>query len=142
MDVQVNWLAIVLAAVSSMVVGSIWYMPSVFGKAWMKYTGIKMDRNPDTKKMISMYSMTFLASLLTAFILAHVTYLAHHFYNGTFLSDALTTGFWLWLGFTAARLLVHDIFEYRRKKLTLINAGHELVTIMVMALIIGLFGVK
>src|SRR6476469_3287424 len=119
MSVDVNYLAVFLAAVSSMVVGSLWYMPASFGKAWM-------------------YGSVFVASLVTAFVLAHVTFLANKFFGDSFLSDALQTGFWLWLGFTAARLYVHDTFEGRRKKLTLLNAGHELVTVLVMALIIGL----
>jgi len=53
------------------------------------------------------------------------------------MMDTLQTAFWLWLGFTATRLYVHDTFEERRKKLTILNAGHELVTVMIMALIIG-----
>jgi len=53
------------------------------------------------------------------------------------MQDALTVSLWLWLGFTAARFYVHDTFEMRRKKLTLLNAAHELVTVLVMALILG-----
>ncbi len=140
MDINVNWLAIVLAGVSSMVVGSIWYVPGVFGNAWMRMTGVKMDRKLSSNEMVVMYGGSLLASFITAFILAHVTNLSYEFYDKEFLESALTTGFWLWLGFTAARFLVHDLFEGRRKKLFLINAGHELATIMVMALIIGLFG--
>jgi hypothetical protein len=84
------------------------------------------------------YGSVFVASLATAYVLAHVTFLANKFFNGdSFMSDALQTAFWLWLGFTAARLYVHDTFEMRRKKLTLLNAAHELVTVLVMALIIG-----
>lgn len=138
MDVQVNYLAVFLAAVSSMVVGSVWYMPATFGNMWMKLTGVKMDRKMSSGQMAWMYGSVFVASLITAYILAHVTYLANQFFHGSFLMDALQTGFWLWLGFTAARLYVHDTFEYRRKKLTVLNAAHELATVLVMALIIGL----
>ena len=84
-----------------------------------------------------MYGSVFVASLVTAYILAHVTFLAHHFFGDSYMKDALSTAFWLWLGFTAARLYVHDTFEMRRKKLTLLNAAHELVTVLVMAVIIG-----
>jgi hypothetical protein len=51
------------------------------------------------------------------------------------------TAFWAWLGFTASRIITHDAFEGRRKKLTLLTISHELVTFMVMGLIIGLMGV-
>lgn len=140
MDVNVNYLAVFVAAVSSMVVGSLWYMPGCFGKQWMKYTGVKMDkmRGMTAQQSAWMYGSVFVASLITAFVLAHMSFIANNFFGNSFLSDALQTGFWLWLGFTAVRLYVHDTFEYRRKKLTLLNAAHELVTIEVMALIIGL----
>jgi hypothetical protein len=140
MDVDVNYLAIFLAAVSSMVVGSLWYMPACFGKYWMKYTGVKSDKmkGMTAKDSAWMYGSVFVASLVTAYVLAHVSFIANQFFKDSFLSDALQTGFWLWLGFTAVRLYVHDTFEYKRKKLTLLNAAHELVTIEVMALIIGL----
>ena len=36
MSVEINWLAVVLATASSMVIGSIWYSKSVFGKTWAK----------------------------------------------------------------------------------------------------------
>jgi len=140
MSVEVNGWAVVLAALSSMVVGSLWYMPATFGKAWMKFTGInveKMRKSQKPAQMAFLYGSVFVASLVTAYILAHVSFLANKFFGNSFMSDSLQTGFWLWLGFTAARLYVHDSFESRRKKLTLINAGHELVTVLVMALIIG-----
>jgi hypothetical protein len=54
------------------------------------------------------------------------------------LQDALSTAFWVWLGFTATRFITHDAFEMRPKKLTLLNISHEFVTFMVMGLIIGL----
>lgn len=137
MNVEVNWLAIVLATASTMVVGSIWYTPKVFGNLWMRLAHIKPE---DQKKMGWVYPMvaTLVVTFITAYVLAHVTFLAHSFFNNSFLEDALNTGFWLWLGFTAARLITHDAFEGRRKKLTLLNISHEFVTIMVMALIIGL----
>lgn len=137
MSVEVNYWAVVLAAVSSMVVGSIWYMPAMFGKAWMQLSKAKMNRKESAGKMAWMYGSVFVASLFTAYILAHVSYLANQFFHNSFFQDAMGTAFWLWLGFTAARIYVHDTFEGRRKKLTLLNAAHELVTVLVMAAIIG-----
>ena len=140
MDVQVNLWAVLLAAVSSMVVGSLWYMPATFGNAWMKMTGVnveKMRKSMNGGQMAWMYGSVFVASLVTAYVLAHVSFLANKFFAGSFLSDSVQTAFWLWLGFTAARVYVHDTFEGRRKKLTLLTAGHELVTVLVMGLIIG-----
>ena len=140
MNVDVNGWAVLLAALSSMVVGSLWYMPASFGTAWQKYTGVnaeKMCKSMTGGQMAWMYGSVFVASLITAYVLAHVSFIAHAFFQNSWTSDAVQTAFWLWLGFTAVRVYVHDTFEGRRKKLTLLTAGHELVTMLVMGLIIG-----
>jgi hypothetical protein len=46
----------------------------------------------------------------------------------------------LWIGFTASRMLTHDLFDKRPSSLTVLNLALELVTLVVMGLIIGLFG--
>lgn len=140
MDVSVNYLAVFLAALSTMVVGMVWYSRAVFGTTWAKLAGVDLDRKPGSGEMLWLMGSTFVASLVTAFILAFISFLSNNFFQNNFLQDTLMTGFWLWLGFTAARLYVHDAFEGRRKKLTVMAAGYELVTILVMALIIGLMG--
>lgn len=138
MNVDVNYLAVFLAAASSMVVGSIWYAQGVFGKTWAALAKVDMNRKPKPGEMAKLLGLTFVASLITAYVLAHVSFLSHHFFNNSWLQDSVSTAFWLWLGFTAARILTHDLFEGRRKKLTLLTWGNELVTILVMGLIIGL----
>ena len=140
MGVEVNLLAVFLAAAASMVVGAIWYARSVFGNTWAKLAKVDMSKPPKSGEMAWLMSSTFVASLVTAYVLAHVTYLSAQFFGQEFLQSALTTAFWLWLGFTATRLYVHDAFEGRRKKLTALNLLHELVTIMVMAAVIGTVG--
>ena len=137
MDIQVNMLAVVLATASSMIIGSIWYAKGVFGNTWAKLAKVDLSKTTGAAKAII---ATIIVSLLTAYVLAHVSYLSHQFFHHSFLQDALTTSFWLWLGFTAARFITHDAFESRPVKLTVLNCTHELVTIMVMGLIIGLFG--
>lgn len=141
MEVDVNYLAVLLAGVSSMAVGAIWYSRSVFGNIWMKLAKVKMNGNMSAMDNVRLFGLTFLASLVMAYVLAHVTFLSNDFFGGSFLSSALSTAFWLWLGFTAVRFLTHDLFEGRPMKLTLLSAGNELVTVMVMALVIGLMGV-
>jgi hypothetical protein len=124
-----------LATLSSMVVGWIWYSKSVLGKPWMKLVG-KTDKDLQKNGWWPML-IALLASFATAYVLAHVTYLSNAFFHNSFMQDAITTAFWLWLGLTAARILVHDSFEGRPAKLTLLSVAHELVTLVVMAIIIG-----
>ena len=136
MEVNVNWLAVVLAAAATMVVGAIWYARGVFGSTWIKLA--KLDPKHMEKSGMMPMLTTFIVTLLSAFVLAHVTYLAHHFFGGSFLQNALSTAFWVWAGFTAARIITHDAFEGRPVKLTVLTIAHEFVTFMAMALVIGL----
>ena len=140
MEVEINYWAVFLAALSSMAVGALWYTPKLFGTAWSKLAKVNPNRPQPTGKLVMTFGLTFIASLTTAYVLAHVAYLSNHFFHNGFLQDTMITALWLWAGFTAARFLVHDLFEGRRHLLTIINAGHELLTIVVMALIIGLMG--
>lgn len=140
MTVEINYLAVVLAMLSTMVVGSVWYARSVFGNTWIKLAKIDMTKGSqaDVWKPIA---TTMVVSLISAYVLAHVTYLSNKFFGNSFLQDALTTAFWMWLGFTAARFITHDAFEGRPTKLTVLNISNELVTFMAMGLVIGLMGV-
>jgi hypothetical protein len=140
MNVDINYLAVLIAGLSSMLVGSILYMPKVFGTKWAKLAKVNLNKKMPAGEMIVLMTSTLAASLLTAYILAHVTFLSNYFFGNSYLQDALSTAFWLWLGLTAVRIYVHDAFEGRPFKLTLLTAGHELVTIMLMGLIIGLIG--
>ena len=47
MDVKLNYLAIIAAAISTFVIGGLWYSPAVFGKAWMRENGFTEE---DMKK--------------------------------------------------------------------------------------------
>jgi len=45
--IELNYLAIIAAAIASMLIGWLWYGP-LFGKQWMKLAGLKKS---DMKKM-------------------------------------------------------------------------------------------
>lgn len=138
MSVDINYLAVFLAAVSSMIVGSIWYAKGVFGTTWAKLAKVELGKmKGGSMGMAGTMGLTFLLSLLTAYILAHVTFLANQFFGNSFMSDALSTAFWLWLGLVFTRITVHNLFEQKPGKLTLLAVSNEFVTIMVMGLVIG-----
>lgn len=134
----VNWLAVLLATVSSMVVGAIFYARRVFGDRWMKLA--KVDEASLSKSPVLPLVITFVVSFITAAVLAGTAALAQEFYQGNFLLNCVVTGVILWAGFTAARLITHDLFERRPSTLTVLNLLHELITVLAMALIIGAFG--
>lgn len=134
---EINYWAVLIATASSMVVGSIWYSPKVFGTRWAKLAHLDMDR-PGATAVVPIV-VTVLVSFITAWVLAGATAIAWHFYGGGFLISAIATAVALWAGFTAARFITHDAFEGRPSLLTLMNIAHEVVTVLVMALIIGLW---
>jgi hypothetical protein len=120
---QTNWLGIVLAAVASMVVGYIWYGP-LFGKAWMKLTGLK--EMGDKSQMPKNYTIMFIGSLVTAYVL-------------TVFGASFTTAFWAWLGFQATLLLSSVLFEGKSWSLYYLNAGYQLVSLLAMAWVLSYF---
>lgn len=134
---EINYIAVVLATLSSMVVGSIWYAPKVFGNRWMRLSNVTPSgRSADAVRPIV---ITVIVSFITAWVLAGATWIAYDFYGGGFLLGTLVTGVTLWAGFTAARFVTHDQFDNRPTGLTVLNCAHEFVTIVVMALIIGVW---
>jgi protein-S-isoprenylcysteine O-methyltransferase Ste14 len=134
---EINYWAVVLAMLSSMIVGSIWYTPKVFGTRWARLAKVDMNR-PGASAVLPII-VTLLVSFVTAWVLAGATAIAWHFYGGGYLGAALGTGIILWAGLTAARFITHDAFEGRPGALTVMNVAHELVTIVIMALIIGVW---
>ncbi|RQP11390.1 MAG: DUF1761 domain-containing protein [Microbacteriaceae bacterium] len=133
---EINYIAVVLAALSSMVVGAVWYTPKVFGTYWMKQSGIEPGSGaPFLRPVI----VTLLVSFITAWVLAGAARLSFEFYGGSFLWNAVLTSVILWAGFTAARFITHDQFDRRPVGLTVLNCAHELVTVLIMAVIIGVW---
>ena len=137
---EINIWAVLLATASSMVVGIIWYARKVFGNWWVKTARVSDEQM--TSKSPYPIIATILVSFITASVLAGAAAIAQNFYGGNFLVNTLLTALILWGGFTAARVITHDAFEGRPKLLTVLTISHELVTVLVMALIIGLFGIS
>lgn len=133
---EINYWAVLIATASSMVVGSIWYARAVFGNRWAKLANVDMDKPGNATWAII---TTVIVSFITAWVLAGAVSIAWHFYEGSYFWASVVTAVALWAGFTAARLITHDAFEGRSTKLTTLNIAHELVTILVMAIIIGVW---
>ena len=127
---SVNWLAILFAALSTMVVGTIWYNPRVFGSAWMAEIGKgpeDMDANP------MMYIWTLAAAFVTAFVLAHI---GSQLGIAT-LVDGLIFGSVAGAGLVATGFATHGIFHDYSFRHWLITAGHQVVNLAVMGAILG-----
>jgi hypothetical protein len=134
---EINYWAVVLATLSSMIVGSIWYTPKVFGNYWMRTAGVRPSGN--ARNAVRPILVTLVVSFVTAWVLAGAVFIAWGFYGGSFFANSVVTAILLWAGFTAARFVTHDAFDRRPTGLTVLNVAHEFVTLLVMAIIIGVW---
>jgi hypothetical protein len=137
MSPEINHIAVILAVVAAMVVGFVFYLPGVFGKRWMDLVGHSEESVQGGPPLT--YPIVIVAGFVTAYALAGVTFLSYDFYGSGYVVSALVSGWILWLAFTAARMLVHDLFDTRSLQITAITAANEFLTITAMALIIGLW---
>lgn len=130
--VPINYVAVLIAAILAMVTGSVWYSKAVFGKQWMKLTGVT---EADAKKgnMPMLYGTMFVGTLVEAYVLAHFI----HYAGAYSLVNGIKTGVWAWLGFVITTSLANSIFERRPTKLLYINAGYALVNLMIMGAVLA-----
>lgn len=135
-DTTINLTAVLVAAVSSMVAGFLWYSPLLFGKPWMKLVGMTEKAIEDAKAgMGKTYGISFLAALVTAYVLAHVVSLT----NAVDWQSGAVTAFWVWLGFVATTGVNEFIYAVKPKpwSLYVINQGYMLVNLLVMGAILA-----
>lgn len=141
--VPVNYFMIVLAAVSSMVLGFLWYGP-IFGKQWQRLMGwtdkdfekLKKDKGSEMNKL---YGFQFIGSLFMAFVLSHALVFAKDYLGTAGVSAGLQTGFWNWLGFVAPVTLGSVLWEGKSWTLYMLNNGYYLVTLLTMGVILSVW---
>lgn len=136
---SLNWPAILLAAVATMIVGFIWYSPLLFAKPWMREMGYDPKDKAKTQEMQKgagpAYAGSFLASILSAFTLA----LIFHALRVEDLHLGIMASFHIWLGFVATVQFTGALFAKQGMKLFAINTGYQLVCYVVMGIILTLW---
>jgi len=134
LHVEINFAAVLVCGIASMIIGSIWYGP-LFGKKWMAGVGfneedLKKDFNP-----VKTYGLTFLGHLIIAYVLARVIG-----YIGVMgISEGLRIAFLCWLGFTGATMMINYLFEKKSIALFFINSGYHLIVLLVYSIILTLW---
>jgi len=136
---SLNWLAILVAAISTMILGFLWYSPLLFAKAWTREMGYDLN---DKAKMDEMrksagpaYAGSLVASLISAFTLALVL----HGMRADSLHFGLMASFHIWLGFVATVQFTGALFAKQSMKLFAINTGYQLVCFLAMGAILVLW---
>lgn len=129
---QMFFVYVLIAAVVNMAIGTVWYMPKVFGDVWQKEVGLKpKDMRPDT--MLKAMGISFFSYLLVALTIGYV-YLR---FAMVFAQDLLTFTVILWLAFVLAIRLSHAAFEQKSWRYVAITAGHDLAGMLATAAILS-----
>ena len=133
MEIPINYLAIIAAAISNTILGFLWYGP-LFGKAWIALMGFSPEKMEEMKKrgMGKIYIAAFLGALVMAYVLAHFV----AFWGIEGVGGAWQIAFWTWLGFIATTMLGSVLWEGKSFKLYTLDVFYYLVSLFVMALIL------
>ena len=130
---SINWLAVIVAAILSMVVGFVWYSKPVFLRPWLK--GLEKDESFAQEANPVTFVFAFLSAIIEA---VFVTFLLNAMGSVTLVSG-LTAGFMIWLGFVFTTHLVNDLFSKRSFTFTLITSGYHLVMLLIMGALLAVW---
>lgn len=155
---EINFLALIAAAASTLIIGFIWYNPKVFGTIWMKESGTTEDKMKGAN-MALIFGMAVFYAFLMAMVLQFLTihqWGAIGMVGGdvtnakpsftAFMNDYGTTfrtfkhgmlhGFIAGLFLALPIIGTNALFERRSWKYTLISGGYWIVCFMIMGGII------
>lgn len=127
--VGINLWAVLVAAVSSFLLGGIWYGP-LFGKAWNAVAGMAPQKQGHPAKI---FGGAFVFSLLAAAVFA--------WFLGPQppLSFAVCRGVLAGFGLVAASFGINYLFAQRGTRLWLIDGGYHTVQFALFGLVLGLW---
>ena len=138
----INHLAIFIAAVVAWLGGAAYY--TALGKLWVAAQGKTVEQfhaeqapKKRTPAAWLPFALAFLANLAMAWVLAGMV--GH--LGAVTIRSAVISGLFVWAGFVVTTMLVNNAFAGRRYMLTLIDAGHWLLVVVLMGLVIGWMGV-
>lgn len=130
---DLNWVAVLVATLSSFAVGFVWYHWSVFGEKWAKLVGMSKKDLENADGMNKVYLMTAVQAFISSSAL------------GALMIATATTGWWPGLIFGAlvgfafrfGTHVMHNGFARRGSSLTWIDGMHDVVSMAVAGAILG-----
>jgi hypothetical protein len=133
MQIPVNYLAVVIAALAGFGLGAVWYM--VLSKPWLRAVG-KTEEEVKARGSAVPFVITIIALLLMSWMLAGLMgHLAQVNIRG-----GVMTAFFVWAGFVITTMAVNHAFGGAKPMLTLIDGLYWLAALAVMGAVIGAFG--
>ena len=126
---NVNALAVLAAAVTSFLIGGVWYSPILFANAWMREAGLDPARLG--QRVGRVFAGAFVMSLIVAVNLAALLG------EGASVGWGVGAGALAGVGFATASLATVFLFERRSLTLILIDGGYLAVSYTAMGAIIA-----
>ena len=128
---KVNIWAVILAGVSYLIVGALWYSPLLFGKQWIQLNGFTDEDFKTNKPMWMITLVSFLSASVSAFVISWILGANSSALFGAIIGAGIAF-FWITMS-----KLPNVLFENQPVKLFLIHAGFDLVSYMVMGAIVA-----
>jgi hypothetical protein len=127
---QLNIWSVLVAGLSTFLIGGLWYSPAVFGKAWMRENGFTEDSMKNAN-MVKIFGLAFVLAVVASVNLA--------MFMGPENRPAMGAlwGFLAGFGWVATFVGTHYLFERKSFTLFLINAGYSIVSLTIMGVIIA-----
>jgi hypothetical protein len=127
---DVNFVAVLVAALSNFILGGLWYSRVLLGKPWMEASGMTEEKAKEGN-MPRIFGVAFILEIIAAFVLAMFIGADAGFHFGAM------AGFHVGLFWVGGGLGVIYLFEQRPLKLWLVNAGYMTVAFTLMGAILG-----
>ena len=128
---DVNWPAVLAAAVARFAIGGVWFAPFAFGPAWGRM--VKIEPEAARARMGQAMAIDFVAGFVLAWVLANLL----QFLGVNRAVSGARVSFFIWLGFIAMPFLSMTVYEGRPMKLFATTAGFWLVSMLAMGATIG-----
>lgn len=135
----VNYLAVLVAAVVGWLAGAVWY--TVLAKPWVAAHGKTMEqfRAEQAAHKGTLHAwLPFVLAFVAEFVMALVLYGISTHIKPMSMRSTLMVAVLLW-AVMVATMLVNNAFSGRRYILTVIDSGHWLLVIVLMAVVIAWF---
>ncbi len=138
---NINYGAVIIAAIAQFVIGAVWYSPALFANKWLAALGKTPGVMEMGNKQYIAFAKSFIGSLCMAFVFAHIiTSFGEHS-----VTAGIGGGIWMWIGFGFPILLNGYLYDgalrtgENRTRLFFINAGYYLVSLIVMGSILAMW---
>ncbi len=133
---QLNWWAVLIAAFVPFPIGFLWYSFDYgFGKKWAKMVGLKKSDIEKSDGMGMTFGVLAVVAVATAIVLASLMQV-----TGTVgLVDSALFGVVIGLVLRGGAHFIHNGFARRPAGLTMLDVGHDVVSLTAMAVILGVW---